>query len=84
MNTTFRDYFILSKPRVVLLMLLTVWAGMTLASTGPLPWSLWINATLGIGLLSGAAATMNHIIDQLLFIEPCPPDALPVRTICPG
>lgn len=64
MNTTFRDYFILSKPRVVLLMLLTVWAGMTLASTGPLPWSLWINATLGIGLLSGAAATMNHIIDH--------------------
>lgn len=63
-TTTLRDYFTLCKPRVVLLMLLTVWAGMTLASTGPLPWSLWVMATLGIGLLSGAAATMNHIIDH--------------------
>jgi protoheme IX farnesyltransferase len=61
---TMRDYFVLCKPRVVLLMLLTVWAGMTLASTGSLPWSLWVNATLGIALLSGAAATMNHIIDH--------------------
>lgn len=61
---TLHDYFTLCKPRVVLLMLLTVWAGMTLASTGPLPWSLWVMATLGIGLLSGAAATMNHIIDH--------------------
>lgn len=62
--TLLREYFILSKPRVVLLMLLTVWAGMTLASTSALPWSLWINATLGIALLSGAAATLNHIIDH--------------------
>lgn len=61
---SWRDYFILCKPRVVLLMLLTVWAGMTLAATQPLPWSLWINASLGIALLSGAAATMNHIIDH--------------------
>lgn len=59
-----RDYLTLCKPRVVLLMLLTVWAGMYLASTQPIPWSLWINATIGIALLSGAAATLNHIIDQ--------------------
>jgi protoheme IX farnesyltransferase len=59
-----RDYLTLCKPRVVLLMLLTVWAGMYLASVGPIPWYLWINATVGIALLSGAAATLNHIIDQ--------------------
>ena len=64
MISSMRDYLTLCKPRVVLLMLLTVWAGMYLAAVHPIPWSLWINATLGIAMLSGAAATLNHIIDQ--------------------
>lgn len=59
-----RDYLTLCKPRVVLLMLLTMWAGMYLAARQPIPWYLWINATVGIAMLSGAAATLNHIIDQ--------------------
>jgi protoheme IX farnesyltransferase len=45
-------------------MLLTMWAGMYLAAVNPIPWYLWVNATVGIALLSGAAATLNHIIDQ--------------------
>ena len=60
----FRDYLTLCKPRVVLLMLLTAWAGMYLGATKTIPWWLWVNATAGIGLLSGAAATLNHIIDH--------------------
>ncbi|MBA3661239.1 MAG: protoheme IX farnesyltransferase [Gammaproteobacteria bacterium] len=59
-----RNYLTLCKPRVVLLMLLTMWAGMYLATTHPLPWSLWIAATCGIALISGASATINHIIDH--------------------
>jgi heme o synthase len=59
-----RDYFTLCKPRVVLLMLLTAWAGMYLGATVGIPWWLWVNATLGIALMSGAAATFNHIIDH--------------------
>jgi protoheme IX farnesyltransferase len=59
-----RNYLTLCKPRVVLLMLLTTWAGMYLASTSDIPWWLWINATLGIGLVSSSAATLNHIIDR--------------------
>src|SRR3990167_8028584 len=59
-----RDYLTLCKPRVVLLMLLTMWTGMYLAATTSIPWSLWINATVGFAMLSGAAATLNHIIDQ--------------------
>lgn len=73
MTGLLRDYLILCKPRVVMLMLLTVWAGMALAATSPLPWTLWVNATLGIALLSGAAATLNHIIDHRI-------DALMERT----
>ena len=59
-----RDYLTLCKPRVVLLMLLTMWAGMYLAAADTIPWWLWINATIGVALMSGAAATLNHIIDH--------------------
>lgn len=64
MFSLMREYLILCKPRVVLLMLLTSWAGMYLATETALPWWLWINATLGIALMSGSAATLNHIIDH--------------------
>lgn len=73
MMNGFRDYLILCKPRVVLLMLLTSWAGMYLGATQTIPWWLWINATLGIALMSGSAATLNHIIDHRI-------DALMDRT----
>ena len=64
MSTGLRDYYTLCKPRVVMLMLLTAWAGMYLASETSLPWWLWFNATLGIAFMSGSAATLNHIIDH--------------------
>jgi protoheme IX farnesyltransferase len=64
MATGLTDYLVLCKPRVVLLMLLTTWAGMYLAATSPIPISLWIYATVGIALMSGSAATLNHIIDH--------------------
>lgn len=73
MYKAFKHYLILCKPRVVLLMLLTAWAGMYLAATNPIPWWLWVNATIGIALLSSSAATLNHIIDHRL-------DALMERT----
>jgi len=68
-----RDYLILCKSRVVLLMLLTAWVGMYLAAKQPIPLSLWISASFGIALMSGSAATLNHIVDHRL-------DALMERT----
>jgi protoheme IX farnesyltransferase len=62
MMKTFSAYLELTKPRVVLLMLITAWVGMGLSGGGPL--SLWIWGTLGIAFLAGAAATCNHIIDK--------------------
>lgn len=73
MATGLGNYLILCKPRVVLLMLLTSWAGMYLAAVESIPWWLWVNATLGIALMSGSAATLNHIIDHRI-------DALMDRT----
>lgn len=64
MNFRLRQYLILCKARVVLLMLLTAWAGMYLSTNESISLWLWISTTLGIGLMSGSAATINHIIDQ--------------------
>lgn len=59
-----RDYLELTKPKVVALLVLTAWVGMVLASENLASWSLLLNATLGIGLLSAAAAALNHVVDQ--------------------
>lgn len=59
-----RDYYQLTKPKVVALLVLTAWVGMMLAQPGLPKLGLMIAATLGIGLLSAAAAAMNHIVDQ--------------------
>lgn len=68
-----RDYLELTKPKVVALLVLTAWAGMVLASESLASWPLLIAATLGIGLLSAAAAALNHVVDQRI-------DALMART----
>ncbi|WP_349920878.1 heme o synthase [Aeromonas veronii] len=59
-----RDYYQLTKPRVVALLLLTAWVGMllaepTLASLGHMGLGL-----AGIGLLASAAAAMNHSLES--------------------
>ncbi|WP_019676890.1 heme o synthase [Arsukibacterium perlucidum] len=59
-----RDYLELTKPKVVALLVLTAWVGMMLASPGLPDIAVVIFATIGIGLLSGAAAALNHVVDQ--------------------
>ncbi|WP_230390675.1 heme o synthase [Reinekea sp. G2M2-21] len=58
------DLFEMTKPKVVLLMLITAWVGMALAPLGAVPWLPVIVGTLGIALLAGAGAAFNHILDQ--------------------
>lgn len=59
-----RDYVELCKPRVVLLMLLTVIVGMYLATPGWVKLSLVGFTLLGIGLCAGSAAAINHLVDR--------------------
>lgn len=59
-----RDYLELCKPRVVLLMLLTVLVGMYLAAPGWIPLSLVMHSLLGIGCCAGSAAAINHLVDR--------------------
>jgi len=59
-----RDYYQLTKPKVVALLLLTAWVGMLLAPSTQSQPGLVLIALLGIGLLSAAAAALNHVLDQ--------------------
>lgn len=59
-----RDYLELCKPRVVLLMLLTVVVGMYLAAPGWIDLSLVFASLTGIGLCAGSAAAINHLVDR--------------------
>lgn len=59
-----RDYLELCKPRVVLLMLLTVIVGMYLAAPGWIDLSLVCASVTGIGLCAGSAAAINHLVDR--------------------
>lgn len=59
-----RDYLTLCKPRVVLLMLVTAWIGMFLASPKITPWHALLFGTLGIASAASAAAIINHLMDR--------------------
>ncbi len=58
-----RDYLELTKPRVVALLILTAVVGMLLAPHDGIPWTALIAGNLGIALLAGAAAVINHVVD---------------------
>ena len=58
-----RDYFELTKPRVVALMLLCALVGMLLASPELPALSHIVLTLLGIALVAGSAAAVNHIAD---------------------
>lgn len=59
-----RAYYVLCKPRVVMLMLLTAYVGMQLAVPGALPWLKIFFALVGIGLMASSAAVINHLVDH--------------------
>ncbi|HBB53680.1 MAG TPA: protoheme IX farnesyltransferase [Legionellales bacterium] len=58
-----KDYWELSKPRVVALMLVTVVVGMLLAPRTSWSWLVLIATLVGISLCAGSAAAINHLLD---------------------
>ncbi len=67
------QYFALTKPRVVALIVFTAIVGMLLATPGLPPLSALIWGSLGIWLAAASAAAINHLLDQRI-------DALMART----
>ncbi len=68
-----RDYWTLTKPRVVALIVFTALVGMFLAVPGLPPWRQALAGLFGIWLAAAAAATINHVLDRRI-------DALMART----
>ncbi|MFM4860401.1 heme o synthase [Aeromonas media] len=59
-----RDYYQLTKPKVVALLLLTAWVGMLLAEPTQASLDEMVLGLTGIGLLAAGAAAMNHSLDH--------------------
>lgn len=68
-----RDYLELTKPRVVALITFTAMVGMLLATPGMVPWEVLVFGSLGIALMAGSAAAINHLVDRRV-------DAMMART----
>ncbi len=68
-----RDYLELTKPKVVVLMLITSLVGMFLATRAGVALPVLLFGNLGIALCAGAAAVVNHVVDRRI-------DAVMART----
>ena len=67
--TNWRDYYELTKPRVVFLIVFTAVVGMFLSVPGWPPATALLFGTLGIGLASSSAAVFNHVLDARIDIQ---------------
>ena len=63
-NSVLRQYWTLTKPRVVALIVFTALVGMFLAVPGLPPLRETVFGLLGIWLAAASAAAINHLIDQ--------------------
>ncbi len=77
---TWRDYLELTKPRVVALMILTALIGMCMAVPGFVPWQPLVLGNLGIALCAGAAAAINHLVDERIDQQMSRTRSRPVAT----
>jgi heme o synthase len=59
-----RDYYQLTKPGVVQLLVFTAIVGMFLSTPGMVPLGALIFGSLGIGLAAASAAVVNQLLDQ--------------------
>jgi protoheme IX farnesyltransferase len=68
-----QQFYALTKPRVVSLIVFTAVIGMFLATPGMVPPNILLAATFGIALVAGAAAAINCLVEQKI-------DAIMTRT----
>ncbi|MAR28045.1 MAG: protoheme IX farnesyltransferase [Gammaproteobacteria bacterium] len=80
LRATWRDYLEMCKPRVVVLMLLCAVVGMFLATPNAVPLDLVLYASLGIALVAGSAAVVNHVADQHIDAKMARTESRPVAT----
>jgi protoheme IX farnesyltransferase len=79
-HATWRDFYELGKPRVVLLIVFTAVVGMFLAAPGWPSLSALVFGTLGIGLAASSAAAINHVLDRRFDEQMARTQARPIPT----
>ena len=79
-NSRLQDFISMTKPRVILLMLVCALVGMLLATPPVPPISLIVFGILGIALVAGSAAVVNHIADAQIDRTMARTDARPIAT----
>ncbi len=62
--TLIKEYYELTKPKVVALIVFTALVGMFLATPGMVDWQVLVFGTLGIGLGAAAGAAVNQLVEQ--------------------
>lgn len=72
-SSRFQQFYELTKPRVVSLIVFTAVIGMFLATPGMVPLQILVFGTVGIALVAGAAAAINCLVEQNI-------DAIMTRT----
>ena len=77
---TWRDYYELGKPRVVMLIVFTAIVGMFLAVPGLPPLGRVLLATLGIALAASSAAAFNHVFDRRFDMQMARTQRRPIPT----
>lgn len=80
------DYYELTKPKVVMLLVFTAVVGMFLAVPAMVPWQPLLFGSLGIALASASAAAINQVVDQKVDEamartknRPLPQQSMPVK-----
>ena len=68
-STTVRDYYELTKPRVVMLINFTAIVGMFLAVPGLPDLGLVLVSIIGIGLAASSAAVVNQVLDARIDVQ---------------
>ncbi|MGB5336997.1 MAG: UbiA family prenyltransferase, partial [Woeseiaceae bacterium] len=67
--TDWRDYYELTKPRVVVLIVFTAIVGMFASVPGWPGVTALLLGTLGIGLAASSAAVFNHVLDARVDVQ---------------
>ena len=79
-GASWRDFLEMCKPRVVLLMLICSVAGMFLATSASVPLDVLFFGNIGIALVAGSAAVVNHIADAHIDARMARTQSRPVAT----
>jgi heme o synthase len=66
LSASLKGFLTMCKPRVTMLIVFTAMIGMFLATPNMVPLNIFLAATIGIGMASGAAAAFNCLVEQTI------------------